>query len=137
MVRVLPHSTSRLAGLFCIQGSCNVDLGFPELFLDGRHVASGLQINNVMGTTVGPSCYFLNFTLFGIQINGGHEVLLDRSWLGETNFDYPFSPTDLPTAIAIQGRFGAADVVLFRRFITQSSPSPGGPLASSPPVGAP
>lgn len=31
------------------QGSCNVDLGFPELFLDGRHVASGLQINNVMG----------------------------------------------------------------------------------------
>jgi hypothetical protein len=42
------------------QGSCNLDLGFPELFLDGRHVASGLQINNVMGTTVGPGAYFLN-----------------------------------------------------------------------------
>ena len=35
------------------QGSCNVDLGFPELFLDGRHVASAIQINNVMGTVIG------------------------------------------------------------------------------------
>ena len=84
------------------QGSCNVDLAFPELFLDGRHVASGLQINNVMGTTIGPAAYFLNFTLFGLQINAGHEVLLDRAWLGETNFDYPFSKTDLPKAVAIQ-----------------------------------
>jgi len=84
------------------QGSCNLDLGFPELFLDGRHVASGLQINNVMGTTVGPGAYFLNFSAYGLQINGGHEVLMDRCWLGETNFDYPFSPTDLPQATAIQ-----------------------------------
>ena len=84
------------------QGSCGLDFQFPELFLDGRHVASGLQINNVMGTTVGPGGYFLNFTGFGLQINAGHEVLVDRCWLGETNFDYPFSPTDLPTAVAIQ-----------------------------------
>lgn len=35
------------------QGSCNIDINFPELFLDGAHVASGLQINNVMGVTVG------------------------------------------------------------------------------------
>ena len=84
------------------QGSCNVDLGFPELFLNGRHVASGMQINNVMGTTIGPSNYFLNFTNYGLQINAGHEVLVDRCWLGETNFDYPFSVTDLPKSIAIQ-----------------------------------
>jgi hypothetical protein len=84
------------------QGSCNVDLGFPELFLDGRHVASALQINNVMGTTVGPGLYALNFSSYGIQINAGHEVMIDRAWLGETNFDYPFSKTDLPQAIAIQ-----------------------------------
>ena len=81
------------------QGSCNVDLNFPELMLDGRHVAAGLQINNVMGTTVGPGNYFLNFTGFGIQINGGHEVLIDRMWLGETNFDYPFTATDLPNSM--------------------------------------
>jgi hypothetical protein len=84
------------------QGSCGLDFAFPELFLDGRHVASGLQINNVMGTTVGPSSYFLNCTAFGLQINAGHEVLVDRCWLGETNFDYPFSATDLPTSRAVQ-----------------------------------
>ena len=26
-----------------------------------------MQINNVMGTTVGPAAYFLNFSYFGIQ----------------------------------------------------------------------
>lgn len=28
--------------------------------------------------------------------------MMHLCWLGETNFDYPFSPTDLPTATAIQ-----------------------------------
>lgn len=54
------------------------------------------------GTTVGPGGYFLNFTEYGLQINGGHEVMMHLCWLGETNFDYPFSSTDLPTATAIQ-----------------------------------
>ena len=31
------------------QGSCNLDINFPSLFLDGAKVASGMQINNVMG----------------------------------------------------------------------------------------
>ena len=68
------------------QGSCNLDINFPELFLDGAKVASGMQINDVMGVTVGPGGYFLNFTLYGIQVNRGHEVMVDRCWLGETNF---------------------------------------------------
>lgn len=84
------------------QGSCNVDLGFPELFLDGRAVASGLQINNVMGTTVGPGLYALNFSNYGIQINQGHEVMIDRAWLGETNFDFQFTQAAPPRATAIQ-----------------------------------
>ena len=33
------------------QGSCNIDINFPELFLDGSHVASGMQISNVMGVS--------------------------------------------------------------------------------------
>lgn len=41
-------------------------------------VASGLQINNVMGVTIGPGGYFLNFTEYGLQINGGHEVMMVR-----------------------------------------------------------
>ncbi len=36
------------------QGSCNLDINFPELFVDGAGVASGIQINNVMGVTIGP-----------------------------------------------------------------------------------
>ena len=84
------------------QGSCNVDLNFPELFLDGRHVASGMEVNNVMGTTIGPGAYLLNFSSYGVQVNGGHEVMIDRCWLGETNFDYPFTQADPPKAYAIQ-----------------------------------
>ena len=84
------------------QGSCNLDLAFPELFLDGRTVASGMQVNNVMGTTVGPAAYFLNFSAYGLQINAGHEVMLDRAWLGETNFDQRFTPATPPKAVAVQ-----------------------------------
>ena len=31
-----------------------------------------MQINNVMGVTIGPGGYFLNFTEFGLQINAGN-----------------------------------------------------------------
>lgn len=85
------------------QGSCNVDVNFPELFLDGSHVASTMQVNHVMGVTIGPGGYFLNFTGFGLQINAGHEVMIDRCWLGETNFDFDFVKEGVaPKATAIQ-----------------------------------
>jgi hypothetical protein len=58
------------------QGSCNLDINFPQLFLDGSRVTSCMQINNVMGVTIGPGGYFLNFTQYGLQINDGHEVRL-------------------------------------------------------------
>eukprot|EP00051_Salpingoeca_urceolata_P012150 m.150747 g.150747 ORF g.150747 m.150747 type:complete len:494 (-) comp17391_c0_seq1:77-1558(-) len=88
------------------QGSCNIDINFPELFVDGRHIASGMQINHVMGTTIGPGGYFLNFTQYGVQINEGHEVMMDRVWLGETNFDFDhqrFGRSPNATAIQING----------------------------------
>jgi len=88
------------------QGSCNIDINFPELFLDGSHVASGMQINNVMGVTIGPGGYFLNFTAFGLQINNGHEVMMERCWLGETNFDFDHEKYGAPpnaTAVQING----------------------------------
>lgn len=37
------------------QGSCNEDIGLAGLFLDGSHVASGIQVVSVMGTTIGPT----------------------------------------------------------------------------------
>lgn len=61
------------------QGSCNVDINFPALFMDGANRAAGcMQINNVMGVTIGPGGYFLNFTQRGVEINAGHEVMIDR-----------------------------------------------------------
>jgi hypothetical protein len=45
----------------------------------------------------------LNFTEFGLQINAGHEVMMDRCWLGETNFDYDHEKHGTqPNATAIQ-----------------------------------
>eukprot|EP00055_Hartaetosiga_balthica_P005640 m.16812 g.16812 ORF g.16812 m.16812 type:complete len:510 (-) comp4675_c0_seq1:131-1660(-) len=89
------------------QGSCNIDLNFPNLFMDGASTAAGcMQINNVMGVTIGAGSYFLNFTQFGIQINDGHEVMIERCWLGETNFDFDyvqFNTRPNATAIAING----------------------------------
>eukprot|EP01063_Lacrimia_lanifica_P041119 TRINITY_DN94_c0_g2_i1.p1 TRINITY_DN94_c0_g2~~TRINITY_DN94_c0_g2_i1.p1 ORF type:complete len:512 (+),score=199.57 TRINITY_DN94_c0_g2_i1:50-1537(+) len=85
------------------QGSCNMDINFPELFIDGAHRASGMQINNVMGVTIGPGGYFLNFTSYGLQINRGHEVMMDRAWMGETNFDFDHEGRHAaPNATAIQ-----------------------------------
>ena len=65
-----------------------------------------MQINNVMGVTVGPGGYFLNFTQYGLQINQGHEVMMDRCWLGETNFDFDHERLGRPpnaTAVQING----------------------------------
>ena len=45
----------------------------------------------------------MNFTEFGLQINAGHEVMMDRCWLGETNFDYDHEKHGtVPNATAIQ-----------------------------------
>jgi hypothetical protein len=63
------------------QGSCNVDLGFPELFLDGRHVASGLQINNVMGEARSPAaihrCLSQSCTSFHRDNGGARRIFLE------------------------------------------------------------
>ena len=44
------------------QGSCNIDINFPDLFLDGAHVAAGMQINNVCDGSL-----YLIHSYFGIS----------------------------------------------------------------------
>ena len=45
----------------------------------------------------------MNFTQYGLQINDGHEVMMDRVWLGETNFDFDHEQLgSRPNATAIQ-----------------------------------
>lgn len=43
-----------------------------------------------IGTTIGPTSYILNFSGHGILVSGGHEVMIQETWLGETNFDHKF-----------------------------------------------
>ena len=68
-----PHEPKLRCLLLLTPGSLvgHDQINFPELFLDGARKASGMQINNVMGVTIGPGGYFLNFTEFGLQINAG------------------------------------------------------------------
>ena len=45
----------------------------------------------------------MNFTQYGLQINAGHEVMMDRVWMGETNFDFDHEKLgSRPNATAIQ-----------------------------------
>ncbi|CAE8691323.1 unnamed protein product [Polarella glacialis] len=72
---ILHHDFARFE-LLQHSGLLMVVLVIDDLFLDGSYVASGMQINNVMGTTIGPGGYFLNFSSYGVQINEGHEVMV-------------------------------------------------------------
>ena len=67
-------------------------MGFPQLFLDGAHVANGLQVTSVMGTTIGPTTYLLNFTDFGIQVRGfsahPHPAVFDSRCLSLYSTDF-------------------------------------------------
>jgi len=65
------------------QKSCSEDFNLDNLLLDGRHTAYGLvQINSVMGGSVGPDIYFVGFTHAGLTLNGGHEIMVHQAWFG-------------------------------------------------------
>eukprot|EP00054_Salpingoeca_dolichothecata_P013636 m.76163 g.76163 ORF g.76163 m.76163 type:complete len:496 (+) comp20579_c0_seq5:184-1671(+) len=89
------------------QKSCNQNVGLSDLMLDCQHYAAGgLFIGATMGANVGPQMFFLNFNEAGIQVIGGHEVMIHETWLGEYLYSDPrsHSPTSLnATAIRIIG----------------------------------
>ena len=66
------------------QKVCNEMIGLESLFFDASHVAAGgALVQATMGTTVGPSCFFIGFNDAGLRVNGGHETILSDSWLAE------------------------------------------------------
>jgi hypothetical protein len=66
------------------QKVCNEMIGLDSLFLDSSHVAAGGVLSQAtMGTTVGPSCFFIGFVEAGLRVDGGHETILSDSWLAE------------------------------------------------------
>lgn len=76
------------------QKVCNEMIGLESLFLDASHVAAGGVLSQAtMGTTVGPSCFFIGFNDAGLRVIGGHETILSDSWLAEYYWSDKHDPT--------------------------------------------
>ena len=80
------------AGSYCVNwgDSCNENIDFEDLLLDGSQVAAGCMIfNAVIGVNAGPDIFCVNFTETGIDMEGGHEVELHESWVGSCWYTPP------------------------------------------------
>lgn len=63
--------------------SCTEDVFIEDLFLDGSQVAAGgIRFNAVIGVDAGPDLFVVNYTDTGVDMEGGHEVILHDSWIG-------------------------------------------------------
>lgn len=80
-----PSCVPRLpSGQVDVQGSCGQFFNLNEMMFDASHVAAGgVRVSKTMGTTIGPSVFFHGFTQAGVQINGGHEVMIQQGWFCE------------------------------------------------------
>jgi hypothetical protein len=80
-----PSCVPRLpTGQVDVQGSCGQFFNLNEMMFDASHVAAGgVRVSKTMGTTIGPSVFFHGFTQAGVQINGGHEVMIQQGWFCE------------------------------------------------------
>jgi len=66
------------------QKVCNEFINVNEIFLDASHVAAGGVIaRNTMGLTVGPSAFVTGFNVAGVQVVGGHEIMITEAWFAE------------------------------------------------------
>ena len=76
------------------QKVCNEMIGLESLFFDASHIAAGGVLSQAtMGTTVGPSCFFIGFVEAGLRVMGGHETILSDSWLAEYYWSDKHDPT--------------------------------------------
>lgn len=69
--------------------SCTEDVSLEDLFLDGGQVANGVRFNEVIGVNAGPDLFVVNFTRVGVDVEGGHEVLLHESWVASCWYTPP------------------------------------------------
>ena len=62
----------------------NEFINVNEIFLDCSHVAAGgIIARNTMGLTVGPSAFVTGFNVAGVQVLGGHEIMVTEAWFAE------------------------------------------------------
>eukprot|EP00026_Physarum_polycephalum_P007760 Phypoly_transcript_07826.p1 GENE.Phypoly_transcript_07826~~Phypoly_transcript_07826.p1 ORF type:complete len:480 (+),score=49.66 Phypoly_transcript_07826:140-1579(+) len=88
------HYLIEVGGINCqnSQGACNENFGITDLMLDAQRVASGgILVGQTMGASIGPRVFVLGFTVAGINVIGGHEVMIHESWMGEYLYSDPRS----------------------------------------------
>lgn len=97
------------------QQVCNEMIGLESLFLDASHVAAGGVLSQAtMGTTVGPSCFFIGFVEAGLRVMGGHETILSDSWLAEYYWSDKHDPNSRSIAVELNGQDNfVSNVVVF------------------------
>ena len=97
------------------QKVCNEMVGLESLFLDASHVAAGGVLSqSTMGTTVGPSCFFIGFNDAGLRVDGGHETILSQSWLAEYYWSDKHPETSHAIAVELNGEDNfVSDVIVF------------------------
>ena len=72
------------------QASCNMEIGFSGMLFDSNLEAAGsMKITATMGVSVGPLTYHMGFLKAGMDIEGGHEVMVHESWFGEFYWGNP------------------------------------------------
>lgn len=69
--------------------SCSEDVSLEDLFLDGSQLANGVRFNAVIGVNAGPDLFVVNFTSVGVDMEGGHEVMLHESWVASCWYNPP------------------------------------------------
>ena len=70
--------------------SCVENGSIEDLFLDGSQIAAGCaRFTQVIGFNAGPDIFCINFTTAGIDLEGGHEVVLHDSWIASCWYTPP------------------------------------------------
>jgi hypothetical protein len=65
-------------------GSCNQFVNFDSVFFDANNntAAGGLALTeNLFGSVRG--CFFTGFSVAGLLVTGGHDLVISESWFGE------------------------------------------------------
>ena len=83
------------------QATSMENVAVSDVMFDGQqYAAECITIRSIMGAVLGPDLFFLGFTRAGVSVQGGHEVQIENSWLGQ--FVYSDPRKENGTAIGIE-----------------------------------
>jgi len=78
------------------------DVSFTDIFFDSAGASGGLLVDDGMGCVIS-QCYFIGFTVAGVKVLGGHEILIEHCWLGEVWWNEPVPVNSSSIGILIDG----------------------------------